>query len=216
MFIGHIAVGFASKRIAPKTSLGLLVAAPLAADLVWPVLVLAGVERVRIDPGNTAFTPLDFAYYPWTHSLLMSLVLSALVGAAYWLWRRYTAGALVLAIGVFSHWLFDAITHRPDLPLYPGSTTMIGLGLWNSVPATLAVECGLFAAGVWLYARQAKARDAIGRYGFWAFVAFLAVVYGMNVFGAPPPSANAVASIGLALWLLPVWAWWFDRHRSCS
>ena len=216
MFIGHIAVGLAAKRVAPKTSLGLLVAAPLAVDLLWPIFVLAGVERVRIDPGNTAFTPLAFTYYPWSHSLLMSLVWSVVAGAAYWLWRRYRAGALVLGAGVFSHWVMDAVVHRPDLPLYPGSSTMVGLGLWNSVPATLVVECTFFAAGVWLYAGGTKSRDGVGRYGFWAFVAFLAVVYAMNVFGPPPSSARAIGFAGLALWSLPLWAWWFDSHRTCS
>lgn len=215
MFIGHIAVGLAAKRVAPKTSLGLLVAAPLALDLLWPILVLAGVERVQIDPGNTAFTPLAFTYYPWSHSLLMSLVWSVAAGAAYWLWRRYRAGALVLAAGVFSHWVLDAVSHRPDLPLYPGSATMIGLGLWNSVPATLVVECAIFAAGVWLYASQTTPRDGVGRWGFWAFVIFLAVVYAINVFGPRPPSVRAIGFAGLALWLLPLWAWWFDSHRTC-
>jgi len=218
MFIGHVAVGFAAKRVAPKTSLGLLIAAPLALDLLWPVLVLVGVERVRIDPGNTAFTPLAFTYYPWSHSLLMSLVWSVLAGVAYWLWRRYAVGALVLGAGVFSHWVLDAVSHRPDMPLYPGGATMVGLGLWNSVPATLVVECLMYAAGVWLYARATKPRDRIGTYGFWSFVAFQLLVYAMNEFGPPPPSAQAIGCMGLALWLLPVWAWWFDSHRdySCS
>jgi membrane-bound metal-dependent hydrolase YbcI (DUF457 family) len=216
MFIGHIAVGLAAKRLAPKTSLGLLVAAPVALDLLWPVLLLAGVERVRIDPGNTAFTPLAFAYYPWSHSMLMALVWSALAGAGYWLWRRYRAGALVLAAGVFSHWVLDAVSHRPDLPLYPGGATRVGLGLWNSVPATLVVECGIFAAGVWLYARATKPTDRKGTYGFWAFVGFLAALYAMDAFGPPPPSVRAIGFAGLALWLLPLWAWWFDAHRSCS
>lgn len=216
MFIGHIAVGLAAEGVAPKTSLGLLVAAPLAADLLWSILVLAGVERVRIDPGNTAFTPLAFTYYPWTHSLLMSLVLSALAGAAYWLWRHYRAGALVIAAGVLSHWVLDAISHRPDMPLYPGGSTMVGLGLWNSFPATLVVECAMFAAGVWLYASVTKSRDRAGSYGLWAFVAFLLVVYAMNAFGPPPPSVRAIGFAGLALWLLPLWAWWFDAHRTCS
>jgi membrane-bound metal-dependent hydrolase YbcI (DUF457 family) len=216
MFIGHIAVGLAAKRLAPKTSLGLLVAAPLAADLLWPILVLTGVERVRIDPGNTAFTPLAFTYYPWTHSLLMSLVLSVMAGAAYWLWRHYRAGALVLAAGVFSHWVLDAVSHRPDLPLYPGSATNVGLGLWNSVPAALVVECAMFAAGVWLYASATKPTSRAGSYGLWAFVAFLLIVYAANVFGPPPPSVRAIGFAGLALWLLPLWAWWFDRHRTCS
>jgi membrane-bound metal-dependent hydrolase YbcI (DUF457 family) len=216
VFIGHIAVGLAAKRAAPKTSLGPLVAAPLAADLLWPVLVLAGVERVRIDPGNTAFTPLAFDSYPWSHSLAMSLLLSALAGAAYWLWRRYRAGALVLAAGVFSHWVLDAVTHRPDLPLYPGSAVKIGLGLWNSVPATLIVEGAMFAAAVWLYARGTRAWDRQGSLGFWAFAAFLVTVYALSAVGPPPPSARAVAFVALAEWLLPLWAWWFDAHRTCS
>jgi membrane-bound metal-dependent hydrolase YbcI (DUF457 family) len=214
MFIGHIAVGLAAKRLAPKTSLGLLVAAPLAVDLLWPVLVLAGVEQVRIDPGNTAFTPLAFTHYPWSHSLLMALVWSVAAGAAYWLWRRYRAGAVVIGAGVLSHWAMDALVHRPDLPLYPGSSTMIGLGLWNSVPATLAVECAIFAAGVWLYASGTKSRDGVGKYGFWGFVVFLAAVYAINLLGPPPPSARAIGFAGLALWLLPLCAWWFDSHRT--
>jgi hypothetical protein len=50
MFIGHFAVGFAAKRVAPSTSLATLFAAAQLLDLVWPVLVLAGVEKVRVDP----------------------------------------------------------------------------------------------------------------------------------------------------------------------
>ncbi len=64
MFLGHYAVGFAAKRAAPRTSLGTLMAAALLLDLIWPVLVLIGVERVKVAPGNTAVAPLDFEYYP--------------------------------------------------------------------------------------------------------------------------------------------------------
>jgi len=60
MFIGHLALGLAAKRVDPRVSLALLFAAAQFADLLWPVLVALGVEQVRIDPGNTAFTPLDF------------------------------------------------------------------------------------------------------------------------------------------------------------
>src|SRR5689334_17061714 len=80
MFIGHIAVGFASKRVAPRASLGWLMAAPMALDLLWPFFLLAGWEQVRIDPGNTKFTPLDFVSYPFSHSLAMSAVWSVLFG----------------------------------------------------------------------------------------------------------------------------------------
>ena len=74
MFIGHFAVGLALKRAAPRTSLGILVAAPQLLDLLWPWFLLLGWEHVRIEPGNTAFTPLAFDSYPISHSLLMAVV----------------------------------------------------------------------------------------------------------------------------------------------
>jgi hypothetical protein len=60
MFIGHFGVGLAAKRAAPKTSLGMLFLSVQLADLLWPIFLLLGLEHVRIDPGNTAVTPLDF------------------------------------------------------------------------------------------------------------------------------------------------------------
>ena len=63
-----------------------------------------------------------------------------------------TGGALVIGLAVVSHWLLDALTHRPDLPLLPSSPTLVGLGLWNSVAATVVVESAMFIAGaaMWL------------------------------------------------------------------
>ena len=213
MFIGHIAVGFASKRVAPRASLGLLMAAPMALDLLWPFFLLAGWEQVRIDPGNTKFTPLDFVSYPFSHSLAMSAVWGAVFGLIYWIATRYAAGAVVIGFGVVSHWVLDLITHRPDLPLYPGGAARLGLGLWNSVPATIAVESLMFAAGVWTYTSMTRARNRAGIYGFSSFVAFLALVYVANAFGSPPPNAEFVARFSLGIWLIPLWAWWFDWNR---
>jgi len=216
MFVGHFALGFAAKRAAPRLSLALLFAAAQLADLLWPLLLAIGVEQVRIDPGNTAFTPLDFVSYPYSHSLALLTVWAAILGtiAAVRLngspFRRTFA---VVALLVVSHWLLDWITHRPDMPIYPGGETF-GLGLWNSIPATLTIELAMFAAGVWIYAASTRPRDAIGRWSFVAFVALLLVVYVANVFGPPPPSVTAIwiASIagGAAL---TAWSWWFDRHR---
>jgi len=70
MFIGHFGVGFAAKKTIPKTSLGTLLLASQFVDLLWPFFLIFGIEVVAIDPGNTAFTPLDFIYYPFSHSLL--------------------------------------------------------------------------------------------------------------------------------------------------
>src|ERR1700677_267927 len=143
MFIGHFAVGFAAKKFAPRSSEAVLLTAPLLADLLWPVFLLLGWEQVRIDPGNTPFTPLDFVSYPISHSLLTACGWGALVGLVYWAVTRCGRGAVVIGLSVVSHWVLDYVTHRADLPLYPGGPR-VGLGLWNSVPATIAVEVAMY------------------------------------------------------------------------
>ena len=214
MFIGHFAVGFASKRAAPRASLGALMAAPLFLDLLWPIFLVAGVESVRIDPGNTAFTPLDLHDYPWSHSLATSLAWSAVFATAFWAATRYARGAAVLAAGVLSHWVLDFVTHRPDLPLYPGSPTSVGLGLWNSREGTMAVETALFVVGVAIYARTTRAINRRGAFALWSLVLLLGAMYAMTCFGPPPPSATAIKYAGLAAWLFVPWAWWIDRNRE--
>jgi len=189
-------------------------AAPLALDLLWPLFLLAGLEQVRIDPGNTAFTPLDFVSYPYSHSLLMSVVWGVALGLAYWVGTRYLRGALVLMLGVVSHWILDFVTHRPDLLLVPGGRGRAGLGLWNSVGWTIALEAAMLFAGVWVYARVTRPLDNVGRYSFWAFVLVLAGSYVSNVLGPPPPGAAFLAYFSLGLWLFPLWTWWFDGHRT--
>lgn len=88
MFIGHHAAAFAGKRASSRIGLGTLVAAALWLDLVWPFFTLAGLEHFRIDPGNTAFTPLDFYDYPWTHSMLMSFGWSIAFAVVYRLTKK--------------------------------------------------------------------------------------------------------------------------------
>nr|MBA2458422.1 hypothetical protein [Gemmatimonadales bacterium] len=107
MFLGHFGVALALKRAEPKLSLGTLFLAVQLVDLLWGVFLLTGWERVRIDPGFTAVTPLQFIRYPITHSLVGAFAW-ALVGAAvYYSWptrdtsRHWQASAIVGA-AVFS------------------------------------------------------------------------------------------------------------------
>jgi membrane-bound metal-dependent hydrolase YbcI (DUF457 family) len=216
MFIGHFAVGLAAKKAAPKVSLGTLIMSAQFVDLLWPVFLLLGLEHVRIDPGNTAVTPLDFYDYPITHSLVGSLGWSVALGLVYYTARRSARGAWIVGAAVFSHWILDAITHRPDLALYPVSHTFVGLGLWNSLAGTVAVELVMFALGIVLYFRSTMARDRTGRYAFWSLIAVLAVLYVGNLVGPPPPSARALAVFSLGGWLFVAWAYWADRHRQVT
>jgi len=213
MFIGHFALGFAAKRVAPKPSLGTLLMAAQLIDLLWPVFVILGVESVAIDPGNTAVTPLDFTHYPWTHSLAGVLFWSVLFGGVYYAVRRAAKPALVLGGLVLSHWVLDLISHRPDLPLLPGDGIKVGLGLWQSIIGTVVIEGALFAVGVFLYARATRPRNRAGRLALVGLVTFLVIAYVASIFGPPPPSAEAVAYSGLAMWLLVAWGYWIDRNR---
>jgi hypothetical protein len=115
---------------------------------------------------------------------------------------------------VLSHWLLDFLVHRPDLPLTIQGTERFGLGLWNSLPGTLAAELLLYALGVGLYVRFTRARDRWGTLGLWGLVGFLLIVYLANLFGPPPPSVGAIAWAGHAMWLLVAWGYWVDRHRQ--
>ncbi len=213
MFIGHFGASFAGRTVAPKPSLGTWILAVQWLDLIWPLLLLAGLEHVRIDPGNTAVTPLDFFDYPISHSLLAVVGWSVLFGGVYFTRRRDLFSSAMLGLGVLSHWVLDAIAHRPDLPLWPGGP-LVGLDLWASVPATAVVETLIFGGGVWLYARATRARDRTGRWAFWGLVGFLYVVYLANLVGPPPPSVPALAYTALAVWLFVPWGYWIERHRT--
>jgi membrane-bound metal-dependent hydrolase YbcI (DUF457 family) len=212
MLLGHFAVALAARKIAPRPSLGLLVLAAMLPDGIWPAFTLLGLEKVEIVPGITAVTPLSFVSYPYTHSLLADLLWGMFVALVYYLYRRDRVGAFWLGALVVSHWVLDFVSHRPDMPLWPGSA-VVGLGLWHSLPATLVVEFGLFVAGVSLYTSVTRPLDAIGNYAFWTLVATLAVLYLVSVFGPPPPSVDALVMTGIASWLLVVWCFWIDHHR---
>jgi len=213
LLIGHFAVALGAKKAAPKASLGTLFLAVQLADLLWPIFLLLGWEQVRIAPGNTAFTPLDFVSYPYSHSLLAELLWGTLLALLYFALRRDARAAVIVGLCVPSHWLLDFIAHRPDMPIVPGGPRY-GLGLWNSPPATLAVEIVLYALGIAIYLKATRASDRTGVYALWSLLVFLFVIYLGNAFGPPPPNVTMLAFTALALWLTVPWAAWADRHRT--
>lgn len=212
MLAGHLALGLAATRLEPKVPLAAAVGASFALDLAWPVLLIAGVESVQVHPHDTAFTSLAFVSYPWTHSLAMVAVWSLAAGllAARSLGRR---AGIAIGLLVMSHWWLDLVTHRPDLPLWPGGP-LVGAGLWYSIPATIAVEGGLFLAGIVAYARAWPARDATGRWALVALLALIGVLWITQPWSPPPPSDMAVAWGALSMWLLLPWCAWIARHRA--
>jgi hypothetical protein len=215
MFVGHVGMAFAAKRLAPETSLGSLILAAELVDLVWPVLVLIGAEHVAIAPGATKLVPLALVDYPITHSLVGGVAWALLLGLSYLRFTRYRRGAWVVGALVLSHWALDVLSHRPDMPvLFSGP--YVGLGLWNHVAAAVGVESLIFAFGVVVYFRSTMAYDGIGRWGSIGFVLLLAALQLANWFGPPPPSARAVAWTALTMWLFVPLCAWLDAHREPS
>lgn len=214
MILGHYGVAFAAKRLAPRTSLGTLTLAAQWLDELWPILLLLGIERVRIVPGLMPASPLDFVHYPISHSLLTAAGWGALLGLGYYLVRGYRRGAWVVGLAVLSHWFLDVPVHRPDLPLWPGSDVLVGAGAWRSIPLTVALEVGLLAAGLFVYLRTTRARDRVGSWALWAMVAALVLIFAGGLVGPPPTDQRSLGFAALGLWLFVPWAYWIDRHRE--
>ena len=214
MFVGHLAVGFASKRLAPATSLVWFVVAANLVDLIWPLLLLAGIEQARVVPGATAFTPLVFDSYPWTHSLLMGAVWAAALAGLAWMRGVPARARWLIAAGVLSHWVLDFVTHAPDMTLWPGQATGYGLELWNSIPATLVIEGAIWIAAIALYLRARRPDGWSGGLAFWSFVVVSTVMWASGPFAPPPPDGSGLAWGALLGWIIVPWAWWIERTSS--
>ncbi len=214
MFIGHFAVALAAKKAAPKTSLATLFIAAQFVDMLWPIFLLLGLEHVRIDPGNTVVTPMDFYNYPISHSLAGAAGWSVFFGAIYFFRRKLPKEAVIVALVVFSHWILDFITHRPDLPLLNNDSVKLGLGLWNNFWGTFVVEFALFGAGVYFYATTTTAKNKTGIYSLVFLIVFLVTIHLGNLFGPPPPSVEMVAWAGNLGWLFALIPWWVEKNRT--
>lgn len=208
MFIGHFAVGLASKKISQLPSLAIMFIAVQFLDLIWPIFVLLGIETFEIQEGITKLTPLNFTHYPYSHSLMMSIIWGVLFGLLYFLFTKQKLNSILMVGLVFSHWILDLITHRPDLQLTPFSDYKVGLGLWNYPIAEVILEVGLFLIGAYLYYNYVRPKRKIA---FFLLLAFLLIIHIMNLLGPPPPSIEAVAWSANLMWIIVLWAWWIEK-----
>lgn len=220
MFVGHFGVGLSGKAGVPRVSLGTWFLSVQFLDLLWPVFLVLDWEHVRITPGYTRMSPLDFYDYPISHSLLGAALWAALFAVAYSVVRRRDPkperrrAALLLAGGVLSHWLLDFLTHRPDLPVLPSVGPYLGLGLWNYPAVEILLEALLYGAGIALYLRATRARDNVGRFALAGLLVLLAALWLGASFGPPPGDERVLAWSALSIWLIVPWAYWIDRHRE--
>jgi len=216
MFVGHFAVGLASKPFAPKVSLVTLILAASLSDILWIFFFSAGIEQVVIQPGLMVANSLNLVYIPYSHSLLMDAVWGGLLAGVYFYIRRDGRGASLLFAAVVSHWILDMATHRPDMPLAPGLEARFGLGLWNSRAATFAVEGFLWFGAISLYARATQPSSRATVYVFWSMIVLLTLLWLLSLGGAPPPSLSALAITNSIFFsIVAAWAYWIDRRRKC-
>lgn len=218
MFVGHYSASFAAKRLKPSLPLWHLFVATQLIDFGWALLVLAGVEKVRIIPHFMEASSLDLHYMPYTHSLPGSLIWASIAGLVYaLLWRggHNIRAGLIFAAAVFSHWLLDLIVHAPDLLLYPGGAK-VGFGLWHSLLWSQVVEVGLLVTGFIVYMVATKPRSTLGNIAPFLFLAFLLAIqaYSHLPIDVPPtPQGFAITAL-IGYSLLSFLAWLVDMTRA--
>lgn len=213
MLIGHQAVAFAAKRFLPQYSLGLLLFAATFLDilLAFTFLLLGGRPGGE---GVAGAYPPPARIHLASHAFLTAAVCSAVWAAVLWLWSKNWKPALTFGLIVFSHWLLDLFVYPSNLRLYLNGSPRVALGGWYSEGFGLILEGLTLAAGLWLYLSSTKARDRTGQYGCFAYAALLVGGYLAVIFRVLPPEEQLLAGVSVSLLLLPMWAAWFDEHRS--
>lgn len=217
MLVGHYAIGLFAKKIAPKASLGGFLFAAMAADILWCVFLLAGVEHVEFTSGRGAGQYFRAGNIELSHSLAMDLLWAALLGAGVFLFTRYARGAVIVFFAVLSHWVLDVVAHRPDMPIGLGSGPKIGLGMWTSIPITLLVEGGFWILALIVYARSHVFSSRTRIWWLWVGSLILTVIWYGNIAGPPPANPRSAPIVSLFIFSISVvWAYWIDRPAMRS
>jgi len=219
MFIGHLGVGLALKKVEPELNLGVLLFASLFLDVLLGFFILAGFEQVIIPDAYSQLHYLHFSF-PYSHSLLAVAVWTLVAFSVTYLgWPGDThakiKASIVISAAVFFHWICDWVEHPPQLPVTGNNSSMLGLGLWNTLEIALTLEIVLVAIGTTLYLTSAK---KIGRTGRWGIVTVISLLTVIAVIGqatvtqAPEQNAFAVSMIVQVIIVCGV-AIWIDQNR---
>lgn len=196
MFIGHYGPAFAAPA-ARRIPLWHLFIAVQLVDFAWAILVMLGVEKLRIEPGVTVMSPYDLYFMPYTHSLVAALVWALGAGLLYALVTRSgRAAGLVIAAAVLSHWFLDLLVHAPDLAIWPGGPKA-GLGWWNSWALGLGAELIVLLAGFALYLKVSAAKSALGRVTPFLLLAVMAALEASHLFISMPDQTPAQGSVSV-------------------
>ncbi|HNX59463.1 MAG TPA: hypothetical protein PKK43_10220 [Spirochaetota bacterium] len=215
MLLSHVSVGLAGKKFAPKVSLGTLILAGTWSDIVMSILAIAGIEKVRIVPGITLVNPFDMYYYPFSHSLMWTVIWALLFAGIYYFFKKDIRSSIVLGACVLSHCVFDIISHRPDVEIIPGIGSPVGLGLWNSFAGTVAVEVGLFIVCVAIYLYATKSKRMIGYVPLALLIFFNAFMFTGWLLGPAPKATDGIFVMSLVMQLIGIaLAYAADRFRE--
>jgi len=147
MFIGHFAIAFLLGSLVPSVPLLVFLVGVSFPDLFWPLLVLAGVEKVKVNRDSPLQKDIEFESYPLSHSLVLTTVIAFLVGLVIAWYLNNPLVAPFFAIASASHWILDTIVHKKDLPVlgFSSKDVKVGFGLWKRGPLAFVVEYLFYA-----------------------------------------------------------------------
>lgn len=211
MFIGHWAPAMVAATHKEAPSLPVLFIAAQLVDWAFFLLLIFGIEAMRVTPGISVMNPMDLYHMPYTHSLLGSALWAAGFAALVFILSRNRTAAIISALMVLSHWFLDLLVHVPDLTL-AGSAPKLGLGLWNHPGIEMPLELILTFGALWFFAIKAKPK----RLPLLLLAGLLIAFQAVNWFGPVEPEVTLGTSLlaFVAFGLVTLVSWWTARSAS--